>query len=216
MYSRCRWLIKLGPVIFTALLSAPAVSAAESGLPLQGAQLPSSGLRKIPGSECGYLPADLTQIQLLTLTTDELQQLAGLNPYVAVALLYAQLGEVVGRSPFGSKTRFGASLTPDQAARAALDLASLEQARSPFDRGYAVVVEDSFEALADGRVARRFLTRYRSPSGASLEVYPPLVLVVRPVSERIDHDLFDIKVIDFVLDSVRRDDLQALAIKSGT
>lgn len=213
MYLHCRWPVRLTPVLAFALLLTPSVYAAESRLQPEAAKLQSSNLRKIPGSECGYLPADLTEIQLLTLTTGELQQLARLNPYVGVALLYAQQGEVVERSPFGSKTRFGASLTPDQAARAALDLASLEQSRSRFDPGYSVLVEESFEALADGRVARRFLTRYRSPSGDSLDVYPPLVLLVKPISERIDHDLFGIKIIDYLLDSVRGDDVEAFAVR---
>ena len=212
MYLHYRWQAQWMSVLMVALLLTPAVFAAESRLQTEAVKPQASQLRKIPGTACGYLPDDVTEIQLLTLTTDQLQQLAGLNPYVAVALLYAQQGDVVERSPFGSRSLFGASLTPDQATRAAVDLQSLEQGRSRFAPGYAVTVEDSFEPIADGRVARSFLTRYRSPSGATLDVYPPLVLVVKPISERIDHDLFGIKIIDYALDSVRGDGVEELAV----
>ena len=119
MYLHYRWQAQWMSVLMVALLLTPAVFAAESRLQTEAVKPQASQLRKIPGTACGYLPDDVTEIQLLTLTTDQLQQLAGLNPYVAVALLYAQQGNVVERSPFGSRSRFGASLTPDQATQSA-------------------------------------------------------------------------------------------------
>lgn len=153
-------------------------------------------------SSCGHLPWGLTELKLLTLSTSELEELAKANPYVAMAVFYGQLGEVGERSPFDSKSIFSASLTTEQAIRGMADMSTLESGRSPFDSGYRVVVESSFDELDDGKVVRRFLTRYHFPQGDAIAIDRPILLELSRAGESTDSAHPGVTLVNYRLKSV--------------
>lgn len=155
-------------------------------------------------ASCGYFPAGTNSTSVMNLTPNQLEDISRINPYVAVALVYAQLGDVGERTPFGGRTAFGASLTTDQAIRAISDVKSLERGRSRFDAGYAVVVEESFEVHADDSVSRRFVTSYKRATGDAVSIFDPIVLEVDPIRTLPESLSFpEIKIVEFGLTAVR-------------
>lgn len=153
-------------------------------------------------NSCGQLPPGLNTLLVLDLSSEELERLAEINPYVAITLLYGQLGDSPGdRSPFGGVTSFGASLTTQQAIAGIRNIDTLLQGRSPFDPGYAVVVEDVFELSHDETIERVFRTYYKGSDGSRIAIHSPVALTIRPQSESSDPSIPGVRIVRYGLQS---------------
>lgn len=157
------------------------------------------------GATCGSLPTGTTEIHVLVLSVAQLEAIAEINPYLAVALLYSQLGDsVLDQSPFGGMTRFGASVTRDQAKQGVRDPKSLEYGRSVFDEGYSVTVEDSVDFLESGTVDRIFRTYYRAPDGSKVAISEPISLKLLPALQKTDAALPGITITEYQFSSLEK------------